>query len=527
MAVSAEVEGQSAAGRREGRARVAGGTWSAQLHPRSPYEATDFGFQFVRPSYFTVLAIAAAFLAPPALLLAPFAPEYPFWTSFAIWWAKPVWERPILVHLSRAFFGQAPSARETLRSLGRSTFRGLFASLTIQRLAPTRSFDLPVSVLEGSTGADRSARLGILRRGRHGGAASALTLVLVQVEWLVQIGLASLLYLFLPESIVSSLGDSFLGTTEPHWLVGVTLFAIWALSILLVAPFYVAAGFSLYLHRRTQLEAWDIELIFRGIADRAAARRRHAATALALISFAFIVTSAPPSSAYPVVSAENAKASIETILEGEEFHEPDTLSMPRFLHEWEWENEDEASDPPPEWLQGLFEAMATFVAEFGQVILIATALAAVGWLILGVAKEGKLRLELPIPVARRKHVPGELFGLAITEESLPDDIAGEALSAARAGRTREALALLYRGALSRLTRVHGAELSQGVTERECLELARPILEEPATDYFAKLTRTWLRCAYGHLDPPVEELGGLCEAWPRFFEVDAPAEEVTA
>ncbi len=509
------------------RAPITEGTWSEHLHPRSPYEATDFGFQLARPYYPTLLSIAAAFLLPMALLLAPFAHAHPFWTSLALWWAKPVWERPILFHLSRAFFGQAPSARETLRGLGRPVFRGLLASLTVQRLAPTRSFDLPVSVLEGSTGAVRSARLGMLRRGRYGGAASALTLVLVQVEWLVQIGLVSLLWVFLPESISDSVGGSLFGGREPHWIVGVGLFAIWAVSILLVAPFYVAAGFSLYLHRRTQLEAWDIELVFRRIAERASRRRGLAATALALVVFALGATAAPPLSAAPLVSADEAKASIETILEGDAFHEPDTVSIPRFLHEWEWEVDDDTSEPPPEWLQDLLAAIASFVAEFGQVTLIAAALAAVGWLILASSREGGLGLALPKPAPRPKHVPGELFGLEISEDSLPDDVAGEARAAARAGDSRASLALLYRGALSRLAGVHGAELAIGVTERECLDLARPLLAEAATAYFAQLTRTWLRCAYGHLDPGVEELDVLCEAWPRFFEGDRPAEEEPA
>ena len=528
MAASPRVGSEDTGEARRVAAPVARGTWSEHLRPRSPYEATDFGFQFVRPYYGTLLAIAAAFLVPVVLVLAPFVNEHPFLTSLAIWWAKPVWERPILFHLSRAFFGQAPTARESLRGLERSVFRGLLASLTLQRLAPTRSFDLPVSVLEGGTGAVRSARLGILRRGRHGGAATALTLVLIQVEGLLQIGLASLLFVFLPESVTDSIGESLFGGAEAHWLTSLVLFGLWAVSILLVAPFYVAAGFSLYLHRRTELEAWDVELIFRRIAERASRRAGLAGAALAMIACVSLSLSPDPVAAYPNVSAEEAKASIETILEGEDFHEPDTVSMPRFLHEWEWETDDEPGDPPPQWLQDLLAAIATFVAEFGQVILIALGLGVVGWLVLRILREGGLRLDLPTPGARRKHVPGELFGLEITEESLPDDVAGEALGAARSGRPRDALALLYRGALSRLALVHGAELSRGVTERECLDVARPLLAAAAADYFARLTGTWLRCAYGHLDPTVDDLGALCEAWPRFFDTPdrrAPEEVV--
>jgi uncharacterized membrane protein len=38
------------------------------------------------------------------------------------------------------------------------------------------------------------------------------------------------------------------------------------LIISIIEPLYVAAGFALYLNRRTHLEGWDIELIFRRIA---------------------------------------------------------------------------------------------------------------------------------------------------------------------------------------------------------------------------------------------------------------------
>jgi hypothetical protein len=39
-------------------------------------------------------------------------------------------------------------------------------------------------------------------------------------------------------------------------------------AVALVEPAYVAAGFALYLGRRTVLEGWDIELEFRRLSDR-------------------------------------------------------------------------------------------------------------------------------------------------------------------------------------------------------------------------------------------------------------------
>jgi hypothetical protein len=41
----------------------------------------------------------------------------------------------------------------------------------------------------------------------------------------------------------------------------------------LVGPIYAAAGFTLYLNRRIELEGWDIELKFRRLTARLAAVR--------------------------------------------------------------------------------------------------------------------------------------------------------------------------------------------------------------------------------------------------------------
>ena len=38
---------------------------------------------------------------------------------------------------------------------------------------------------------------------------------------------------------------------------------LYALVLVVWEPVYVACGFTLYLNRRTELEAWDIELVFR------------------------------------------------------------------------------------------------------------------------------------------------------------------------------------------------------------------------------------------------------------------------
>jgi len=44
--------------------------------------------------------------------------------------------------------------------------------------------------------------------------------------------------------------------------------AFYALVLVFWEPIYVACGFSLYLNRRTVLEAWDLELVFRRLRQR-------------------------------------------------------------------------------------------------------------------------------------------------------------------------------------------------------------------------------------------------------------------
>ena len=49
---------------------------------------------------------------------------------------------------------------------------------------------------------------------------------------------------------------------------GVVDTQIRSLAMSLIAPFYVAGGFALYLNRRSELEGWDIEICLRRLLAR-------------------------------------------------------------------------------------------------------------------------------------------------------------------------------------------------------------------------------------------------------------------
>jgi len=50
---------------------------------------------------------------------------------------------------------------------------------------------------------------------------------------------------------------------EAHEFVQLMSSVSYVLAVLFLEPFYVAAGFGMYLNRRAELEAWDIEQEFR------------------------------------------------------------------------------------------------------------------------------------------------------------------------------------------------------------------------------------------------------------------------
>ena len=74
------------------------------------------------------------------------------------------------------------------------------------------------------------------------------------------VALVSLLVWLAPPGLADA-AFNFVDPTSLAQQQGASLF--YALTVLFIEPFYVAAGFGLYLNRRAELEAWDIEQEFR------------------------------------------------------------------------------------------------------------------------------------------------------------------------------------------------------------------------------------------------------------------------
>ena len=91
------------------------------------------------------------------------------------------------------------------------------------------------------------------------------------------------------------------------------------------------------------------------------------------------------------------------------------------------------------------------------------------------------------------------------------------------GEHRAALALLYRGLLSRLAHVHRLPIRDSTTEGDCLALAGTHLTERRREYTAQLVRVWQRAVYGGEDATSSAVYGLCDDFAAALDA-SPATE---
>lgn len=172
----------------------------------------------------------------------------------------------------------------------------------------------------------------------------------------------------------------------------------------------------------------------------------------------------------------------------------------------------------PSWLQWIGDAFA-WVAGTARALLWVGAILLAGVLGLYIKRFLQSRGERSVPL--RFSTPTHVRDLDIRPESLPDDIGGAALELWERGEHRAALALLYRGLLSRLAHVHNIPIRDSSTEGDCLTLAAAHLPAARSAYMGRLIRTWQRAVYGNVEPSSEEFHAVCAGFAA--AADAPVE----
>jgi len=488
------------------------------LRPRSAWEAIDLGVGMLQRWWRSLYAATLAVYVPVAALCVAlgWATDRVWVALAALWWLKPVYDRVALHVLSRAVFGEALGVRRTLAEARAWLATGLPWALTFGRIDSARSFHLPLVQLEGQRGRAARERRALLGRRVHGYAVwLTLVCLLFTVVMIWSFDMAGQLLLPATAREGESLGDAIFAGAEVGSVFDYVDLAVVALAVLVVEPLYVAAGFALYLNRRTLLEGWDLEVALRRMAARREPRAPAAAGVAVALAAALLVGLAAPPSAWAQARAD-AKDPAREIAE--------VLKAPEFPHDrqakrWRWRSPDLPESKQPlfdlSWLQGLGYALAK-ASEVALWIAAAVLVAlALWWASRLLPREGG--------AARAAYrAPAALFGMALAPETLPADLPGAVRALLAAGRVREALALLYRGTLSGLVHGEGVPLRASDTEGEALERVRARAEPDLARDFAELVALWQAAAYARRLPSPAEVERLAGAYAaRFARGAAP------
>ena len=477
---------------------------------RSGWQALDLGFLMAR-HWWRPLYFAGA--VPPLIAFIPllvFFFDNPFWAGFIIWWLKPFWERLPLYIASRRLFREEPGYRETVaRARGLLVF-DLLPYLLWRRLSLQRAFDAPVTVLEDLSGTSRAQRLRVLH-GKYSDVAMGNQFACFWFELIVTLGLIILLVFFTPESISVEFFDSYENLVLlAQWAWIIAAFA----AMTLIMPFHTMAGFALYLNRRIELEAWDIEISFRSLASRKRQASPGMAGMLAAMLLSAVAVFSQPAEAARQHSRDSAAELVEQVLAGESFGQEKTVRKWRFKN---WLEDDEEDENIPDWLIEFFEWLEAGTGWWDGL----TSAAGIIKLLLVVGFAMLLiyllhRYRGPLGFAGRiksgEAAPEIMFGLDVRPESLPRDVPAEALSLWRDGKHRESLSLLYRASLSHLLDRYEVAFRASHTEAECAALVAEQGIDSLSRYFNRLTSVWRRLAYGHELPRGEIVEALCQGW---------------
>jgi hypothetical protein len=465
---------------------------TAELRPRSEWEAVDLGLAMVRRNFWR-LSAAWWLGMGPVLVGLPLAAKHPGGYLLVFWWWLPVGSRMALFLLSRELFGERIGWRGLLREWPRAMGRRLVYRLGWARLSPWRPLTMPVEDLEGLRGRAYQERCRVLlRRGDS-------TVMLLGVwrwlltGWLV-VSLFATAMLFLPEAVRSEWalalelffevgelgGPAGLSAT----LLGAALVAMWLVDLCATG-----CGFGIYVNHRTWIEGWDVELALRRLGRRLAGGG-------ALLAIGAAALLGVPVEAAGVERAAAPEAVIRRVLE-----DPDFEVHTETQKSWDgWDFDGLGSGGPGEVLGAVLQA-TFWITVIG---LLVGLIFRFRHLFKGRAVAGRVRAgSAPVRVVQ---------GLEVRPESLPADVPAAARRAWRAGRPHEALGLLYRGSIAWMIRHGGVAIAESDTESDCLRRVRNAGVEHA-GYFDRVTTSWMRLAYGREVPGDEQLEALCAGWP--------------
>ncbi len=466
---------------------------TAEIRPRSDWEAVDLGLALVRRDFWRCYVVWWLAVLAPTVAVVGWLWDRPMLWLLLFWWWKPAASRMVLFELSRRLFGERPSWRDSLREIPKAWTRRFFYRFFPGRLSPWLPVTLAVEDLEGLRGkAHKQRREQLARRGD--GAVMWIYLIADLAACWFGLAILILVGMFIPEGqdgawqMAMECFDPANPTEIPLLILRTVVLCV-MLAMSLTGVFVTGAGFGIYINNRTWLEGWDVELAFKRLARRLGGVLL--AMLLCLVSMPSV--SGAEESADPAQVIREVKAhpdfKVHTVID----------KIPKNREsKWSWD-----------W-SGLGGAME-WLGKGVMLVIAASVLTALVWLIW----TNRHLFANRLPGGTKAIAPKArvVMGLEVSPETLPDDIPSAALALWRQGRHREALGMLYRGAISHVIETARVEIRESDTEGDCLRRVEKAGVEARPDYFRGITGAWTRLAYAGSPPEDVEMEALCRQWP--------------
>jgi hypothetical protein len=489
---------------------------TVNLRVRSSSQALDLGAQMLRNWAFQIYMPFALILLVTYVLLVPLFYQAPWAVFLIIWFFKPVWDHIPLYVLSRRFFGEETTVPKTLSNWLPFLRPGLVLSLFWYRLNPFRAMILPVIALEGQTGKQRKRRLKITLHSLH---THLLLLIIACLALETFILFLSLLaapdYLFM-RGILTQFSNEY-ELVFQHFFV-----FCWLVAFMISEPFYIACGFSLYINRRTNLEAWDLELLFRRMAKNAQTASKVALFLVAaLLSFQVITAPSARADEPPARWEHSPNAAPDT---AEEILAQPPFSEKEVIEEWRLKPQFQPDNNPNQSSQSDFselfpglQSLVNVIAKISLVIIAIAIIALIAFAIIRVRSGQDLRFwRRKGAVKPLEELPEFLAGVheEITQE---ERVVVRAQALWQEGKARAAMSLLYRGGLLKLITSGQVQVKKYHTEQECQQQIKEQIGGPLAHYFENLTHHWIYTAYAHQNPQAMTFQDLCQGWESHLE----------
>ncbi len=461
-------------------------------------EAIDLGVLIAR-RYWWRLVAGWLVVAVPIFVVTWFIPNTVF-AFLMLWWFKPLYERIPMTTVASSIFDEHAHWSTMRRNL---IAPDCLIWLTFFRFFPGRSTLTPIAALEDhALGSGRvSNRRSLIKENIQGAYLGLHSMGLLVEIAIVLFILLMALWLLSPvetdpaialgialQELLTFLFSSFWGPK----IVLTALFVAFAF----VAPFYVCCGFALYLNRRVELEGWDLDLEFQRMVRRIAP----------MLGVVLIAIYCMPSQAQESVTPPQEQARSSVAAEIDEVVRSERISK------------TEMRTKEPEQRRESRQTSNIALAMFLRILFWTLLIAGILWLVIKIVLSDYIRHVFTRKSTKEVAVQQKFPNLKRTLV-LPDDVVSAASDAWRDGQFRNAMSLLYRGALYALITKHKCDINPSDTEASCMRVVResaPSLSE-AFDHIAS---SWQQLAYARLPVSENDFHALRRTYAEKFNLNA-------